>query len=58
MAMQKISRGSIFSVSGPMMGMSTSQPETCAVCMQTAACAQDMLNAVTSLHKQIGRAHV
>lgn len=51
MAMQKISRGSIFSVSGPMMGMSTSQPETCAVCMQTAACAQDMLNAVTSLHK-------
>jgi DNA-binding ferritin-like protein len=38
----------IFSMSGP---MPTSQPETCSVCLQTAACAQDMLNAVTSLHK-------
>jgi len=38
----------IFSMSGP---MPTSQPETCSVCLQTAACAQDMLNAVTSLHR-------
>jgi len=38
----------IFSMTGP---MPTSQPETCAVCLQTEALAQDMLNAVTSLHK-------
>ena len=52
MALQKISRGSIFSVSGPsIMSSAIGGHETCALCMQTAALAQDMLNAVTSLHK-------
>jgi hypothetical protein len=52
MAMQKISRGSIFSVSGPtMMSPAVGGHETCALCIQTAALAQDMLNAVTSLHR-------
>ena len=46
--MRSLQRPSVFSVTGP---MPTSQPETCSVCLQTAACAQDMLNAVTSLHK-------
>lgn len=46
--MRSLQRPSVFSVTGP---MPTSQPETCACCIQTAACAQDMLNAVTSLHK-------
>lgn len=50
--MQKISRNSIFS-SKPMTVMVSMDggSETCAVCMQTSALAQDMLNAVTSLHK-------
>ena len=50
--MQKLSRPSIFS-SKPMT-ISVSMDggsESCALCMQTAALAQDMLNAVTSLHK-------
>lgn len=50
MALQKISRPGIFSMTGPSMS-SMPQAETCTVCMQTAACAQDMLNAVTSIHK-------
>ncbi len=50
--MQKISRPSMFSVSGPTpMSPSMGGHETCALCMQTAALAQDMLNAVTSLHR-------
>ena len=48
--MQKISRSSIFS-SKPMMMVMDSSSESCALCMQTAALGQDMLNAVTSLHK-------
>jgi DNA-binding ferritin-like protein len=51
MAMQKISRPSVFSMSGPSMSSMMPQAESCAVCLQTSACAQDMLNAVTSLHK-------
>ena len=50
--MQKLSRNSIFS-SKPMT-ISVSMDggsESCALCMQTAALGQDMLNAVTSLHK-------
>ena len=48
MAMQKLSRPSMFSMSGPSMSMGS---ESCGLCMQTAALAQDMLNAVTSLHR-------
>ena len=48
--MQKISRSSIFS-SKPMMMVMDSSSESCALCMQTAALGQDMLNAVTSLHR-------
>lgn len=40
-------------MNGPSMSSIPSMPqaETCAVCLQTADCAQDMLNAVTSIHK-------
>jgi DNA-binding ferritin-like protein len=48
MAMQKLSRPSMFSITGPSMSMGS---ESCGVCLQTAALAQDMLNAVTSLHR-------
>ena len=48
--MQKISRPSIFS-SGPMPMGAGGSSETCTLCIQTAALAQDMLNAVTSLHR-------
>lgn len=51
MAMQKISRPSVFSMSGPSMSAMMPQAETCGLCIQTAALAQDMLNAVTSLHR-------
>lgn len=46
--MQKLSRPSMFSITGPSMSMGS---ESCGVCLQTAALAQDMLNAVTSLHR-------
>jgi DNA-binding ferritin-like protein len=46
--MRSLQRPSVFSISGTGM---TPQPETCAVCIQTAALAQDLLNAVTSIHK-------
>ena len=49
--MQKISRPSIFSSKPVAIMVSMDKPENCALCMQTAAVAQDMLNAVTSLHK-------
>jgi DNA-binding ferritin-like protein len=49
--MRTISRPSVFSVSGPSMSSMGSGSETCALCMQTAALAQDMLNAVTSFHR-------
>jgi len=53
MAMQKISRPSMFSMSRPsIMALSMGgDTETCAVCMQTAAYVQDLLNSVTSIHK-------
>jgi DNA-binding ferritin-like protein len=46
--MQRLQRPSVFS-SSPMNMMP--QAETCAVCLQTAALAQDLLNAVTTIHK-------
>jgi DNA-binding ferritin-like protein len=50
--MQKITRPSIFSSSPMKVTVSMGGgSETCGLCMQTAALAQDMLNAVTSLHK-------
>ena len=48
MAMQKLSRPSVFSMNSSSMSMGS---ETCGLCMQTAALAQDMLNTVTSLHR-------
>ena len=50
--MQKLQRPSIFSSSPMSVTVSMGGgSETCALCMQTAALAQDMLNAVTSLHR-------
>jgi hypothetical protein len=50
--MATIPRPSIFSASVMPMGMSRGGgSETCGLCIQTAALAQDMLNAVTSLHR-------
>jgi hypothetical protein len=49
--MQKISRPSVFSMGGPNMMSSSASSETCGLCIQTAALAQDMLNAVTSIHR-------
>lgn len=50
--MATIPRPSIFSASVMPMGMSRDGgSETCGLCIQTAALAQDMLNAVTSLHR-------
>lgn len=46
--MQRLQRPSVFSSSSMNM---TPMVETCAVCLQTAALAQDMMNAATSLHK-------
>lgn len=52
MAMQKISRSGIFSMNGPSASSFTgSETGGCALCMQTASLAQDLLNAVTSVHK-------
>ena len=52
MAMQKISRPSVFSAGSPsLMSPAIGGHETCALCIQTAALAQDMMNAVTSVHK-------
>jgi len=49
MAMQKISRPSVFSMSSSINESSVSSG--CALCSQTAALVQDMLNAVTSFHR-------
>lgn len=49
--MRSLQKPGIFSVSSAAMSSMMPQAETCACCIQTAACAQDMLNAVTSLHK-------
>lgn len=50
--MQKLSRNSIFS-SKPiaMVMMSGGESSSCALCTQTAALVQDMMNAVTSFHR-------
>jgi len=49
--MRTLSKPGIFSVGGPSMAAMAPQAETCGLCIQTAALAQDMLNAVTSLHR-------
>jgi DNA-binding ferritin-like protein len=49
--MRTLSKPSVFSISGPSMAAMAPQAETCSLCIQTAALAQDMLNAVTSLHR-------
>lgn len=49
--MRSLQKPGIFSVSGPSMAAMMPQSETCGLCIQTAALAQDMLNAVTSLHR-------
>ena len=50
--MRSLQRPGIFSISGPTpMSPAMGGQEICALCMQTAALAQDMLNAVTSLHR-------
>jgi DNA-binding ferritin-like protein len=50
--MQKISRNNIFSSKPITVVMEMGGgSESCGLCMQTAALAQDLLNAVTSLHK-------
>jgi DNA-binding ferritin-like protein len=49
--MRSLQKPGIFSVSGPSMAAMAPQAETCSLCIQTAALGQDMLNAVTSLHR-------
>jgi DNA-binding ferritin-like protein len=49
--MRSLQKPGIFSVSGASMAAMMPQAETCGLCIQTAALAQDMLNAVTSLHR-------
>jgi hypothetical protein len=49
--MRSLQKPGIFSMSGPSMAAMMPQSETCGLCIQTAALAQDILNAVTSLHR-------
>ena len=49
--MRSLQKPGIFSVSTASMSAMMPQTETCAVCLQTAALAQDLLNAVTTIHK-------
>ena len=50
--MRSLQKPGIFSMSGPTpMSPAVGGQETCGLCIQTAALAQDMLNAVTSLHR-------
>ena len=49
--MRALQKPGIFSISSAALSSMLPQAETCSVCLQTAAIAQDMLNAVTSLHK-------
>jgi DNA-binding ferritin-like protein len=49
--MQKISRPSVFSISGPSMSSISGGSESCACCMQTAALGNELMNAATSFHK-------
>jgi len=47
--MATIPRPSVFSLSGP--SMSSSSSESCSCCAQTAALANELMNAATSFHK-------
>jgi len=49
--MRSLQKPGIFSVSSASMSAMMPQAETCGVCIQTAALAQDLLNAVTTIHK-------
>jgi len=49
--MRSLQKPGIFSVSSASMSAMMPQAETCGMCIQTAALAQDLLNAVTSIHK-------
>lgn len=49
--MRTLQKPNIFSSSTSSVSVIVSQSETCGLCIQTAALAQDMLNAVTSLHR-------
>jgi DNA-binding ferritin-like protein len=49
--MRSLQKPGIFSVSSASMSAMMPQAETCSLCIQTAALAQDLLNAVTSIHK-------
>ena len=49
--MQKLSRPSIFASRPIQMTVSIEGGSSCALCSQTAALVQDMMNAVTSLHR-------
>jgi len=49
--MRSLQKPGIFSVSTASMSAMMPQAETCAVCLQTAALAQDLLNSVTTIHK-------
>lgn len=46
--MHKLSRSSVFSMSGPSMSTSS---ESCTACTQAAALATELMNAATSFHK-------
>lgn len=50
--MRSLQKPGMFSMSGPTpMSPAMGGQETCSLCIQTAALAQDLLNAVTSVHK-------
>jgi DNA-binding ferritin-like protein len=49
--MRSLQKPGIFSVSSASLSAMIPQAETCGMCIQTAAYAQDLLNSVTSIHK-------
>jgi DNA-binding ferritin-like protein len=49
--MRSLQKPGIFSVSSASLSAMIPQAETCGMCIQTAALAQDLLNSVTSIHK-------
>ena len=49
--MRTLSKPSIFTSKPTLMTASKDSSENCIICIQTAAVAQDLLNAVTSIHK-------
>jgi DNA-binding ferritin-like protein len=51
MTMQKISRPSVFSMSGGPSMSSSNFSESCTCCTQTAALGNELMNAATSFHK-------